>query len=76
MGRGRPRGNQTQRDIGRAVGKGLSGTSPQGCGCLTFLGIWIAIFIILWISAGFLEAVMMMEVITVGLIILFLIFSS
>lgn len=27
MGRGRPRGNKTQREIGRAVGKGLKGKS-------------------------------------------------
>lgn len=28
VGRGRPRGNRTQRDIGRAVGKGLKGKKP------------------------------------------------
>lgn len=51
MGRGRPRGNKTQRAIGRAVGRGLRGVEPPKLGCWTLFQITFFL-LVLGIAGG------------------------
>ena len=75
MGRGRPRGNQTQRNIGRAVGHGLRGTEIGKLKLSTLVAIWIILVLITLVLGSLDMALEIGEMLLLILSIIFFIFG-